>query len=131
MRLYTDKHLQLMAFDKIHTSLCGFGNVHTGGQIIVVITRSGEKTKTILIDLCNSINEVIMKITMFVIKLAPYGVFAIVSNMPPSPKSMSIWETPLILVFMIPPLYSLQSVFKAVPPEMIAFSPGNIPPWPP
>lgn len=45
------------------------------------ITRSGEKTKTTLLDICNAINEVIMKITMFVIKLAPYGVFAIVSNM--------------------------------------------------
>ena len=45
------------------------------------ITRSAEKTKTTLLDLCNSINEVIMKITMFIIKLAPYGVFAIVSNM--------------------------------------------------
>lgn len=45
------------------------------------ITRSGEKTRGILLDICNSINEVIMKITMFVIKLAPYGVFAIVSNM--------------------------------------------------
>ena len=45
------------------------------------ITRSGEKTKNTLLDICNAINDVIMKITMFVIKLAPYGVFAIVSNM--------------------------------------------------
>lgn len=45
------------------------------------ITRCNEKTRTTLVDLCNSVNEVIMKITLFVIKLAPYGVFAIVSNM--------------------------------------------------
>ncbi len=45
------------------------------------ITKSAEKTRTTLIDLCTSVNDVIMKITMFVIKLAPYGVFAIVSNM--------------------------------------------------
>ncbi|MDD2241711.1 MAG: dicarboxylate/amino acid:cation symporter [Bacteroidales bacterium] len=45
------------------------------------ITRCNDKTRTTLVDLCNAVNDVIMKITLFIIKLAPYGVFAIVSNM--------------------------------------------------
>ncbi|MBO4692469.1 MAG: dicarboxylate/amino acid:cation symporter [Bacteroidales bacterium] len=45
------------------------------------ITKCGDKTRTTLLDLCNAVNDVIMKITMFVISLAPIGVFAIISNM--------------------------------------------------
>lgn len=45
------------------------------------ITRCGEKTQKTLTDLAESVMDVIMKITMFIIRLAPYGVFAIVANM--------------------------------------------------
>lgn len=45
------------------------------------MTRVASKAKSVLLDLFTAVNEVIMKITMFIIKLAPYGVFAIVSNM--------------------------------------------------
>lgn len=45
------------------------------------ITKCADKTRTTLLDLCNAVNDVIMKITMFVISLAPIGVFAIISNM--------------------------------------------------
>ena len=43
-------------------------------------TRAKEKTQTIMIDIFEAVNEVIMKVTMFVIKFTPYGVFAIVAN---------------------------------------------------
>lgn len=43
-------------------------------------TMAKEKTQSLLIDIFEGINEVIMKITMFIIKFTPYGVFAIVSN---------------------------------------------------
>lgn len=44
------------------------------------INKVNEKYQTTIKDLLESINEVIMKMTFFIIKLAPYGVFAIVAN---------------------------------------------------
>lgn len=44
------------------------------------ITKVDEKFQTPLVSLFKSINEVVMKITMFIIKFTPYGVFAIVSS---------------------------------------------------
>lgn len=44
------------------------------------VTKSGEKTRTFMTDLFNSLFEVMMKITMFIIKLAPFGVFGIVAK---------------------------------------------------
>ncbi len=44
------------------------------------ITRAQEKSRVFLTDLFNSIFEVMMKITMFIIKLAPFGVFGIVAT---------------------------------------------------
>lgn len=45
------------------------------------VTQVGEKQKNIIIDLFQSVFDVIMKITLTVIKLAPYGVFSIVAKM--------------------------------------------------
>lgn len=45
------------------------------------VTQVGEKARTTIVDLFQSVFDVIMKITLFVIKLAPYGVFAIVAKM--------------------------------------------------
>ncbi|MDD2594548.1 MAG: dicarboxylate/amino acid:cation symporter [Bacteroidales bacterium] len=44
------------------------------------ITKVDDKYQTTLKDLFQSVYEVIMKITFFIIKLAPYGVFAVVAN---------------------------------------------------
>lgn len=41
------------------------------------ITRTGEKSRTVLMDLLNASLDVIMKITMFVIRFTPLGVFSI------------------------------------------------------
>ena len=45
------------------------------------VTKVGEKSRTVIIDFFQAAFEVIMKITLSVIKLAPIGVFAIVSKM--------------------------------------------------
>ncbi|MDY0174246.1 MAG: dicarboxylate/amino acid:cation symporter [Bacteroidales bacterium] len=45
------------------------------------ITRVGEKSKNFLVDFFSSTYDVIIKITMFIIRLAPIGVFAIVATM--------------------------------------------------
>ena len=45
------------------------------------VTQAGDKARTTLIDVFQSVFEVIMKITLSVIKLAPYGVFSIVAKM--------------------------------------------------
>ncbi len=44
------------------------------------ITKVGNKYETILKDFFNAVFEVMMKITMFVIKFAPLGIFGIVAN---------------------------------------------------
>ena len=44
------------------------------------ITRTGDKTKQVMGDLFDSIFDVIMRITLYIIKFTPFGVFAIVSN---------------------------------------------------
>ncbi len=44
------------------------------------ITQAKERSRVFLTDFFNSIFEVMMKITMFIIKLAPFGVFGIVAN---------------------------------------------------
>ena len=44
------------------------------------VTRTGDKSRQVMSDAFNSIFEVIMELTMFVIKFTPYGVFAIVAN---------------------------------------------------
>ena len=44
------------------------------------ITQTGDKTRQILGDFFNSAFDVIMKMTMFIIKFTPFGVFAIVAN---------------------------------------------------
>jgi Na+/H+-dicarboxylate symporter len=44
------------------------------------ITRSEAKTQTILKDFFASLLDVIMRITMFVIKLAPFGIFSIAAR---------------------------------------------------
>ena len=46
----------------------------------VFITKSGEKARGSLLSLFNAVFEVIMKMTMFIIKFAPYGVFSIVDR---------------------------------------------------
>ncbi len=45
------------------------------------VTQVGEKARNTIVDLFQSVFDVIMKITLSVIKLAPYGVFAIVAKM--------------------------------------------------
>lgn len=45
------------------------------------ITTSEDKTKNTLVGIFQAIFDVVMKITLFVIKFTPYGVFAIVANM--------------------------------------------------
>ena len=45
------------------------------------VTQVGDKSRETLIDLFQSVFDVIMKITLSVIKLAPYGVFSIVAKM--------------------------------------------------
>ena len=44
------------------------------------ITRTGEKTRLFMADLFDSTFDVVMNMTMFIIKFTPYGVFAIVAN---------------------------------------------------
>lgn len=45
------------------------------------VTKVGEKSRTAIVDLFQAVFDVVMKITLSVIKLAPIGVFAIVSKM--------------------------------------------------
>ena len=45
------------------------------------ITKSGDKTRTLLTDVFNGIYEVMIKITFLVIRFAPIGLFGVVSNM--------------------------------------------------
>lgn len=45
------------------------------------VTKVGEKARTVIVDVFQAGFDVIMKITLAVIKLAPYGVFAIVAKM--------------------------------------------------
>lgn len=45
------------------------------------VTKVSDKSAKVIVDFFNSVFEVIMKIVMSIIKLAPYGVFAIVSKM--------------------------------------------------
>ncbi len=45
------------------------------------ITQVNEKPKTILIDFFNAVFDVIMKITMFIIKFTAFGIFGIVAKM--------------------------------------------------
>lgn len=45
------------------------------------VTQVGDKSRTIIVDFFQSVFDVIMKITLAVIKLAPYGVFSIVAKM--------------------------------------------------
>ena len=44
------------------------------------ITRTGEKTRQVMGDFFHSVFDVVMKMTMFIIKFTPYGVFALVAN---------------------------------------------------
>jgi len=44
------------------------------------VTRVGEKSRVLLIDVTNAILDVIMKITLFVIKFTPLGVFSIIAK---------------------------------------------------
>jgi Na+/H+-dicarboxylate symporter len=44
------------------------------------ITRVGEKPRLLLVDVLNAILDVIMKITMFVIRFTPFGVFSIIAK---------------------------------------------------
>jgi proton glutamate symport protein len=44
------------------------------------ITRVGEKSRTALMDVLNAILDVIMKITLFVIRFTPLGVFSILAK---------------------------------------------------
>jgi Na+/H+-dicarboxylate symporter len=44
------------------------------------VTRVGEKSRLLLVDVVNSILDVIMKITLFVIKFTPLGVFSIIAK---------------------------------------------------
>jgi len=44
------------------------------------ITRVGEKSRTALMDVLNGILDVIMKITLFVIRFTPLGVFSIIAK---------------------------------------------------
>lgn len=45
------------------------------------ITKSGDKTRTLLTDVFNGVYEVMIKITFLVIRFAPIGLFGVVSNM--------------------------------------------------
>jgi len=45
------------------------------------ITQVNEKPKTMLIDFFNAVFDVIMKMTMFIIKFTPFGIFGIVAKM--------------------------------------------------
>ncbi|MFO7791338.1 MAG: dicarboxylate/amino acid:cation symporter [Bacteroidales bacterium] len=44
------------------------------------ITRTPEKYQTLLKDLFNAVFEVMMKITMFIIKFTPFGIFGLVAS---------------------------------------------------
>jgi len=44
------------------------------------ITHTGEKTQQIMGDAFNAIFDVVIRITMFIIKFTPFGVFALVAN---------------------------------------------------
>ena len=44
------------------------------------VTRVGEKSRVLLVDVVNAILDVIMKITMFVIRFTPLGVFSIIAK---------------------------------------------------
>jgi Na+/H+-dicarboxylate symporter len=44
------------------------------------ITRVGEKSRVVLVDVLNAILDVIMKITLFIIRFTPLGVFSIIAK---------------------------------------------------
>jgi len=44
------------------------------------ITRTGEKTQQVMKDVFESVFDVVMRMTMYIIKFTPIGVFALVSN---------------------------------------------------
>ena len=44
------------------------------------ITRTGDKTRQVMGDFFNSTFDVVMQMTMFIIKFAPFGVFSLVAN---------------------------------------------------
>jgi len=44
------------------------------------ITRVGEKSRVLLVDVLTAILDVIMKITLFVIRFTPFGVFSIIAK---------------------------------------------------
>ncbi|MCL2739132.1 MAG: dicarboxylate/amino acid:cation symporter, partial [Bacteroidales bacterium] len=44
------------------------------------VTQTGDKTRQVMGDLFNSVFDVIMKMTMFIIKFTPFGVFSLVAN---------------------------------------------------
>lgn len=54
------------------------------------ITRSGRKTRHFLTDFFNSVFEVMMKITMFIIRFAPFGVFGIVAYQISESEDLSV-----------------------------------------
>lgn len=43
-------------------------------------TRVGEKSRLLIVDVLNAILDVIMKITMFIIRFTPFGVFSIIAK---------------------------------------------------
>jgi len=45
-----------------------------------LITRSSKKSKTILTDFFNALFDVMMKVTLFIIKFTPFGIFGIVAS---------------------------------------------------
>jgi Na+/H+-dicarboxylate symporter len=67
-----------------------FGAMSQNGQMLSVIffallfgffiTRVGNRHSTLLTDFFNSVFEVMMKITMFIIKFTPYGIFGLVAE---------------------------------------------------
>jgi len=44
------------------------------------ITKSGEKSKKLLTDFVNAVFDVMMKVTLFIIKFTPFGIFGLVAE---------------------------------------------------
>jgi len=85
------------------------------------ITRSGKSSRKTLTDFFNSVFEVMMKITMFIIRFTPFGVFGILAlQVSKSPdifalaKNMAVYMLTVLLALLIHVTISLPILIKFI-----------------
>ncbi|MFC2117764.1 dicarboxylate/amino acid:cation symporter [Bacteroidota bacterium] len=88
----------------------------------IFITKVSDKPKVLLTDFFNSVYEVIMKLTLFIIKFTPLGVFGIVSkvvadnidNLSNLAGSMGIYMLTVVLALMFHALITLPLILRFI-----------------